>query len=239
MNKKQNAPSLKEDIHIWYCDFDLNRDKVEYYSSLLSEDEKQKASRFKFKKDEVCYIISRGILRLLIGSYLRINPKDLNFKYTSFGKPFLTFENQLKFNVSHSGKMATFAFFKDKEVGVDIEKVKDDFDVLELAQNFFSKTEIIALEKQSKEELSKAFFRCWTRKEAFIKAEGSGLSFPLDKFAVSLDDDYKADLLETEFNPAEKEDWSLSSFVPAPSYLGAIAVKCPNTQIQYHNWDTL
>jgi 4'-phosphopantetheinyl transferase len=235
--KQRDLP--EKTIHVWYCNFDLNRDKVEYYSSLLSEDEKQKASRFKFKKDEVCYIISRGILRLLIGSYLRINPKDLNFKYTSFGKPFLTFENQLKFNVSHSGKMATFAFFQGTEIGVDIERIKDDFDVLELAQNFFSQKEIIALENQSKEELSKAFFRCWTRKEAFIKAEGSGLSFPLDKFAVSLDDDQNADLLETQWNRIEKDIWQLYSFIPAKGYLGAVAIAHSNAQISYHNWDTL
>lgn len=235
--KLQDLP--EKIIHIWYCDFDQNRAQINYYTSLLSKDEKQKADRFKFKKDEDCYIITRGILRLLIASYLRMNAKDLSFKYTSFGKPYLAIKNELKFNVSHSGNMAAFAFFKGQEIGVDIEKVKNDFDVLELAQNFFSQTEIIALENQPKEELPKAFFRCWTRKEAFIKAEGSGLSFPLDKFEVSLDDDFHAELLETQWNSEEKKEWKLFSFVPATGYIAAVAIAKPNAKIIYRNFDFL
>lgn len=228
---------LEKTIHIWYCNFDVNRSKIDYYSSLLSKDEKQKASRFKFTKDRECYIITRGILRLLLASYLEVEAKDITFDYTSFAKPFLAFKNPLKFNVSHSGRMATFAFFLGTEIGVDIERVKADFDVLELAQNFFSKNEIESLEKLPKEELPQAFFRCWTRKEAFIKAEGSGLSFPLDKFAVSLDDDQSAQLLETQWDITEKNKWQLYSFIPAPEYLGAVAVAQSNAQINYHNWD--
>ena len=235
--KPQDIPDRT--IHVWYCDFDFNREKLNYYSSLLSKNEKEKASRFKFKKDEDCYIITRGILRLLLASYLKLEAKDIIFEYTSFGKPYLTFDSLLKFNVSHSGSMAAFAFFKGTEIGVDIEKVKKDFDVLELAQNFFSATEIVALESQPKEELPKAFFRCWTRKEAFIKAEGSGLSFPLDKFAVTLDDDIEAELLETQWNPAEKNEWQLFSFIPAKGYLGALAVANTSAKISYHNWDTI
>lgn len=233
--KHQDLP--EKIIYIWYCDFYLNREKIDYYSSLLSQDEKQKSGRFKFKKEADCYIITRGILRLLIASYLKINPKDISFKYTSFGKPLLAFQSSLKFNVSHSGDMAAFAFFQNQEIGVDIEKIKEDFDVLELAQNFFSKREITSLEKQSPEDLPKAFFRCWTRKEAFIKAEGSGLSFPLDKFAVSLDDDHQAELLETQWNPSEKKEWALFSFTPATGYIAAVAVATPNLEITYQNWD--
>lgn len=233
--KPQDLPAKK--IHVWYCDFDLNRKKIDYYCALLSVDETKKAGRFRFKRDKNCFIITRGILRMLISSYLKTNPEDLNFKYTSFGKPYLAIENQLKFNISHSGNMAVFAFFQGTEIGVDIEKIKNDFNVLELAQNFFSKTEIIALEKQSIESLPKAFFRCWTRKEAFIKAEGSGLSFPLDQFAVSLDHDIEADLLETQWNPEEKNEWQLFSFIPEVGYVGALALADTSGQISYYNWD--
>lgn len=239
MNEKLNSPSLNEDIHVWHCDFDFNREKLDFYSSLLSKNEKEKASRFKFKKDEDCYIITRGILRLLLASYLKLEAKEIIFEYTSFGKPYLAFDSLLKFNVSHSESMAAFAFINGTEIGVDIEKIKNDFNVLELAQNFFSSAEIIALENQPKEELPKAFFRCWTRKEAFIKAEGSGLSFPLDKFAVSLDDDLHAELLETQWNSEEKEEWKLFSFVPAIGYIAAVAVAKPYPEIIYKNFDVL
>lgn len=226
-------------VHFWYCDFNQNEDKLEFYNSLLSKDEMTRSSKFKFNKDRECYIISRGILRLLLGSYLDIRAKDITFKYTSYGKPELAFESDLKFNISHSGNMAAFAFFRNQEIGVDIEKIKDNFDVLELAQNFFSKKEVTVLEKQPKEDLSRAFFRCWTRKESFIKAEGSGLSFPLDKFAVSLDSDEHAELLETQWDFKEKNEWQLFSFIPAIGYIAAIAVKNEVSNISYHNWDSI
>lgn len=225
-------------IHFWCCDFNQNKDKLESHISLLSKDEKIRSGKFKFDKDRECYIISRGILRLLLGSYLDINPKHIKFKYTSYGKPILDFKNDLKFNISHSGNRAAFAFFKNQEIGVDIEKIKDDFDVLELAQNFFSKKEIEVLERQSKVDLPRAFFRCWTRKESFIKAEGSGLSFPLDKFAVSLENDEEAELLETQWDSKEKDQWQLFSFIPAEGYIAAVAVKQQVTQISYLNWDS-
>lgn len=226
-------------ILVWHCSFEAHTSYILEYFELLSTDEKQKASRFKFEKDKHCYIITRGILRTLLGRYLNMAPDTITFKYTSFGKPDLDFENVLKFNVSHSGTMAAFAFFQNQEIGVDIEKVRDDFDLLELAQNFFSKTEITALEKQAQKEVPRAFYRCWTRKEAFIKAEGSGLSFPLDQFAVTLDDDHKAELLETKWNPEEKQEWSLFSFTPADGYIAAVAVANPTVEIVYQNFDTV
>lgn len=226
-------------IHFWYCDFAENIDALESYYSLLSSDEKERSRKFKFDKDSNCYIISRGILRFLTGIYLNMNPKNIKFKYTSFGKPLLDFETDLKFNISHSGNMAVFAFFKNQEIGVDIEKIKNDFNVMELAQNFFSKTEIEALERVPKKELSRAFYRCWTRKESFIKAEGTGLSFPLNQFSVSLEDDKHAELLETKWNSKEKKEWQLFSFIPTIGYIAAVALKNSLATISYHNWDSI
>lgn len=225
-------------IHVWYCDFEQHLTKLDSYLILLSSDEKIRSERFKFKRDKECYIISRGILRLLLGKYLKLDPRKIEFEYTSYGKPYLSFENALNFNISHSGNMASFAFFQYQEIGVDIEKIKDDFDVLELAQNFFSKTEITSLEEQSKDMLPRAFFRCWTRKESFIKAEGSGLSFPLDQFAVSLDSDDTAELLETKWNENEKQEWRLYSFTPKTGYIGAVSVKHQVDHIQFMNFDS-
>lgn len=239
MQKLTELELKKNAIAVWYCSFHAHKACLAKYVRLLATDEQQKANRFKFRKDKECYIITRGILRLLLATYLKQRPEEIIFEYTSYGKPFLANENSLKFNVSHSGNMAAFVFFYGTEIGVDIEKVKANFNVLELAQNFFSKKEITALEQQPEKELPKAFFRCWTRKEAFIKAEGSGLSFPLDKFAVSLDDDIQAELLETQWNESEKKEWSLYSFVPANDYIAAVAIAKPNVEIDYKNFDTL
>lgn len=238
MDRSKKIHLEEKTIHVWYCSFEASKNRLNEYFGLLSKDEKQKASRFKFQKDNECYIITRGILRQLLGSYLELTPAEIQFTYTSFGKPLLAFDSSLKFNVSHSGSMAAFAFFQNQEIGVDIEKIKADFDVLELAQHFFSKKEIEALEKQAKEDLPRAFFRCWTRKESFIKAEGSGLSFPLHKFAVSLDHDNKASLLETQWDASEKEIWKLFSFTPAEGYIGAVAVTEATAAIKYYNYNS-
>lgn len=236
---ERKKPSLPEKtIHFWYCNFDNNREQLEAHYTLLSKDEKERSSKFKFEKDRECYVLSRGILRCLLGNYLNVKPEDIKFKYTSYGKPLLNFESDLKFNISHSGNMAAFAFFKNQEIGVDIERIKDDFDVLELAQNFFSTKEIEVLKNQPKKDLNTAFFRCWTRKESFIKAEGSGLSFPLDKFTVSLVHNKPAELLETQWNLKEKDEWQLFSFIPSEAYIAAVAVKNEVVSISHYNWDS-
>jgi 4'-phosphopantetheinyl transferase len=135
--------------------------------------------------------------------------------------------------------MIVIAFAQDVEIGIDIEFIKTDFDPLKLAESFFSKNEIIALKAQSKEELGSAFFRCWTRKEFFIKAEGSGLSFPLDKFTVSLDSDHTAELLKTDWDLSEKDKWNLFSFSPSAQYLGAIAARINKLEVTFFEWNEL
>lgn len=237
-NRKLDISRLNELAQVWYCTFSKNEPLLPSFKNLLSADEVNRASRFKFQKDRNSFIITRGVLRTLLGSYLEITPSEIRLEYTSYGKPYL-FDSALKFNVSHSGDMAVFAFVLDTEVGVDIERVKNDFDVMELARNFFSKEEIAAMEKIPEAQLTRAFYRCWTRKESFIKAEGSGLSFPLDKFAVSLDHDHQASLIQTQWDFKEKENWSLYSFLPQQEYIGALAIRDNLKGIEYKNWDEI
>jgi len=168
--------------------------------------------------------------------YLGRSADAIDFKYGTYGKPDLNFTTALKFNVSHSGKMIVLAFAKNSEIGVDVEKIKTDFDVLDLAENFFSKDEIRQLQMTQKDDLFEAFYRCWTRKESFIKAKGSGLSFPLASFAVSLDKE-KPRLYKTEWNPLEREEWKLFSFEPNKGYVGALSVGSEIQKVLYRNWD--
>lgn len=234
---KFNFDIPSSQIHLWYCDLRKNVSRIDEYYLLLSSDEIEKAKRFKFEKDRNCYVISKAVLRSLLGGYLEKDPKEVNFEYTSFHKPMSSMKTPLKFNVSHSGYVAVFSFVKDVEIGVDIERIKDDFDVMDIAHRFFSISEIGALSKFSDSEKNRAFYRCWTRKESFIKAEGSGLSFPLDKFAVSINDDLNAELLETEWDVTEKNCWSLFSFVPRKEYIGAIAVRKKSAAVTFFNWN--
>lgn len=172
---------------------------------------------------------------MLSGDYLGHAANTIEFKYGDYGKPEYNFPTDLKFNVSHSGKLIVLAFVKDSEIGVDVEKIKTDFDVLKLAENFFSATEIAMLHDVKQSDLYTAFYRCWTRKESFIKAKGNGLSFPLASFTVSLGDK-EAELLKTEWNPSEKEEWKLFTFEPTFSYVGALSVGVNIKKVVHHCW---
>lgn len=225
-------------VHLWHCRFDANKQCMETFKRILSEDEKQKAGRFKFNIHRERSIISRGVLRTLLGRYLEKKPSELEFGYTAHAKPYLKNEGSLRFNVSHSGNRAVFGFVHGGEIGVDIEKVKSDFEVMDIAQNFFSSDEIRTLQALPEEQKVEGFYRCWTRKEAFIKAKGMGLSFPLTSFSVSLDAD-KAELLRTEWAAAEKKEWKLFTFIPAKNYLVALSVGAGVNSVQVMDWDVV
>ena len=224
-------------VHIWSLNFAVNDDAFNRYHSLLSEDEKKRASKFKFYKDKRCYVVTRGCLRLLSASYLEKNARDIVFVYEKYGKPRYKHKTILNFNVSHSGDIAVIGFVYEHAIGIDIEKIKNDFDTFEIASNFFSKKEIAALREIPESQKYKAFYRCWTRKEAFIKAKGIGLSFPLDKFSVTLDSDLNAELIQTQWDTYEKLKWQFTSFIPSEDYIAAFTVNSQIKDIQYFNWD--
>lgn len=154
---------------------------------LLSAQEKSRTEKYKFDKDRSSYAVSRSALRLILGKYLKENPQKLNFSYNSYGKPAL--DSLLKrknyFNVSHSGEFALIAIGPDAEMGIDIELMRE-LDYLGLAEHFFSFREQTEIRRLPSDFLKKGFYTVWTRKEAFIKAIGMGLSFPLKEFDVSI-----------------------------------------------------
>ena len=208
------------------------------YLQFLSSDEKERAKKFRFQGDQANYILGKSILRILVGKYLEQDPKSIEFNYNAYGKPELPDGSGLKFNISHSGDLVLLGFNEIHPIGVDVEKIKIDFDVMEVAANYFSATELRSLRKVPHEDQKRAFYRCWTRKESFIKAKGLGVSFPLDKFSVSIDKDEEAQLIETNWEPNEKDQWQIYSFVPAKNYLAAITASSKLTEISYQFWDS-
>lgn len=183
-------------VHIWKLSLVNNSEEVSGGS--LSRDEIKRAERFCFDSDREKFVRTRNTLRNLLSRYAGIAAKELSFSYNAHGKPSLCDlgkDNSLFFNVSHSQDIALFAFTRLCEVGIDIEYMRGDVKCLNLAQRFFSEQEYQALARLSGHELVRGFYRCWTRKEAFIKAVGSGLSLPLDSFAVNLENDDKPELL--------------------------------------------
>jgi 4'-phosphopantetheinyl transferase len=223
------ALSLGEhEVHVWQAALDRLSPCVTDLSQTLSSDEKERAVRLRDEKHRNEFIISRGMLRTLLGSYLGIPAPGLSFVYSSHGKPgldTLPLARGLAFNVSHTEGIALFAFTLNRKIGVDVEKVRRNFEVEKIAERFFSVAERLALRNLPAEQRYEAFFRCWTRKEAYIKARGEGLSHPLHQFDVSLAPEEPAALLTTHPNPGEASRWLLRPLPVTPGYMAALAVE--------------
>jgi 4'-phosphopantetheinyl transferase len=178
-------------------------------SGLLDGGERMRAARFRFRRDATRFVVARGWLRHLLGGYLDMPPGQVEIRYGSHGKPSLAGSNQtdLRFNVSHTHDTMLVAVARGREVGVDIERLDEKADV-SVAGHFFSKREVNALARLSARDRPEAFLRCWTRKEAFVKACGQGLSIPLDAFDVSLEEADDDALVDIRFDvPSGPDGW--------------------------------
>ncbi len=219
-------------IHVWQARLEHFAGQSTQLLHLLSMDERARAERFIFLKDREHFIAARGLLRILLSRYLDLPPQQLSFSYSPFGKPSLDVESDrdsLRFNVSHSHGIALYAIARGREVGVDVEYVRADVAAEAIAEHFFSAREVERLRALPAEAQPLAFFHCWTRKEAFIKAMGEGLSFPLDEFDVSLSPEEPAALLGIRNDTLEAARWSLQALPVEDGYVAALAT-------QGHDW---
>lgn len=216
------------EVHVWRATLDWPVGYIQTWQQFLTTDEQQRADRFYFAKDRQSYVVARGLLRLLIGRYLQVDPHQLRFDYRPNGKPTLATTLQqarLHFNLSHSGDMVLYAFTLDREIGIDVERIRNNIEYEQIATHFFSLYEQAVLRTLPAELKAEAFITCWTRKEAYIKAKGEGLSMPLDQFDVSLRPGQPAKLLQTHDNPQEAYRWSLQELDVGSDYKAAVAVE--------------
>jgi 4'-phosphopantetheinyl transferase len=212
-------------VHIWQATLD---DRLADDSKhRLSADEISRADRFHFAKDRNHFIAARGLLRTLLSAYLGINSDELRFSYAEKGKPSLeeTQHSAINFNLAHSHGMAIYAFAHNREVGVDLEYIREGLAGEKIAERFFSPREIETLKSVPAERRKEAFFNCWTRKEAYIKARGEGLSMPLDEFDVSFAPGEPAALLLNHTEPAEVTRWSMRSISVPSGYAAALVAE--------------
>jgi 4'-phosphopantetheinyl transferase len=233
-------PTLSSaDVHVWHADLDTY--PADGFLPLLSEDEVSRARRFHFSKDRNHFIVARGLLRKLLGDYLNIEPARLRFAYAEKGKPALEDSQRslLSFNLAHSHGKAIYAFSRGRAVGVDLEFVREDVAGDKIAERFFSPFEIAALKALTPELREQAFFDCWTRKEAYIKARGDGLSMPLDEFDVSLAPGEEAALLQNPKEPEEVRRWTMRTITVAPGYVAALVVEGDDFRLQTFQLDLI
>ncbi len=219
----QMAPN---EVHIYYGAVDPEATADPALVEVLSDDEKLRASRFHFEKNRNEYVVTRSTLRKLLQSYLTVPSNKIRFLYTQHGKPYLSEHSaKIVFNVSHTHGLAVLAFTMERAIGVDVEAVRTNFRADEIGERFFSEYERKILREYSKQERHAAFFRCWTRKEAYIKARGEGLSHPLAQFDVSLDSDSEDALIATRPDSQETKRWLLRSFPVNEGFQAAVAVE--------------
>ena len=228
----------KDDVHVWKASLDRNPSELDSLRQTLATDEQKRAERFRLKKHRDRFIVGRGVLRTILGMYLDRHPDQFRFRYTLYGKPELSAEEgTLSFNLSHSRDLALYAFTQKREIGVDVEFLREDVNLLGIAKRFFSAQEYSQLQALSGTSQLQTFFDCWTRKEAFIKAKGEGLLLALDQFDVSIAPGKPAALLRTKWDPDEASRWSLRSLKPAPGYAAALAVADQNWSLRSWNFD--
>jgi 4'-phosphopantetheinyl transferase len=225
----------KDEVHVWRVALDQARPRERRLRQTLSQEEHERAARFHFQRDRERFIVARGLLRLILGRYLDVKPSQLQFSYGPHGKPALASEcgvNALRFNLSHSHELALYAVTRGRDVGVDVEHVRGDMDTEAIANRFFSEQETAILRSLAPEGRRKAFFACWTRKEAYIKARGEGLTIPPDSVSVAFAPGEAAGLLDVRDRPGEASSWSLLELHPDPSYAAALAVEGRNLRLR-------
>jgi 4'-phosphopantetheinyl transferase len=220
-----------DDVHLWSLSLDPPETELHRLESLISAEETALAERFVFPLDHRRYVAAHGLLRLVLARCLDTIPAAVTFRRNADGKPRLAHPERLRFNLSHSGLLGLLAVSAKREVGVDVEEIHDIDNIEDLAKTCFSPAEQAALAALPAEQRSWAFFAGRTRKEAFLKALGDGLSRPLDSFTVSLAPAEPAKLLRVEVAPRTSESYAIRSLEPAPGYLGALAVDGPEVRV--------
>lgn len=217
------------EVHVWRIELEQPGSVLEKFRSTLETDELERASRFHFDKHRNSFVVARGFLRYVLSRYFDTKPEALRFSYGEYGKPAL--EGKLHFNMSHSHRVALLAITEDRQIGVDVEHIRADFATEDIARRFFSHSEVESFNSLLIEEQVAAFFRCWTRKEAFIKATGKGLSQPLDKFDVTLAPGVAAELLRVDEDDASR--WSMTDIDVGGDYAAALVVEGTIAKIRY------
>lgn len=218
------------EIHVWRFDLSDLIDKERDLLRLLSEDEKRLAKNFHFEKDRSSFVIRRALRRMILASYSHVQPAELNFTYNKFDKPAI---EKLLFNASSSRGVGLIAITADTVVGIDVEFLDTEFPKLEIAERYFSTDEVGAVRTLPAKLQTPAFFECWTKKEAYVKATGEGMSGLLPKFSVSMETPHSFSVTAVS---EDTKGWNILSFMPGENFVASVAYEGEQRQHSYFRW---
>ncbi len=224
------------EVHVWGIGLTQPETSVQKLATMLAEEERERAAHFQFEHLRQRFLVGHGALRHILSRYTGCAAENLRFVYGPFGKPALAFEGDLHFNLSHSEDLALVAVTRGSEIGIDVERFRLVTECDRIAQTNFSPREYETFCALEHYEKLAAFFRCWTRKEAFIKALGLGLNMPLDQFEVAFAPGEAARLLRIHHVDAAAARWSLLALHPAPGYTAALAVEKTEFKPSFWQW---
>jgi len=230
----------EDEVHVWRASLRPPPEAVERLEAHLSPDERARAARFRFPELRTAFVAGRGVQREILSRYAGMPPHALAYRESAHGKPRLDGAAGalgIRFNVSNSGDLALYAVTLRREIGVDLERLKPMPDGIDIARRFFSAPENEVFAGLAEEVRDLAFFHCWTRKEAYIKAVGEGLSMPLDRFDVAFAPGEPARILATRGDEAEAARWSMLELHPGPGYVGALVVEGDGWRTRLYDWD--
>jgi len=248
MSAMSQAPSpagsfrlASDEVHSWCANLDVPTETSARLYTTLSSDERTRSARFQFERDRQRFIVAHGVLRDLLGCYLRIQPGRISYAYNAYGKPDLSpeFGGRLKFNLTHSAGLALIAIAHDSNVGVDLEYIRAHSDYVEIARHFFSAAEFDQLKPLHNHLCAEAFLGCWTKKEAYLKCCGYGLAIPMNRFSVPLTSDpapgpVDPQVVSNDIVPEKR--WSFHTLHPAPGYIGALAIEGSGWRLSQRRW---
>ena len=224
-----------DDVHLWLLQLNQPSPMMEVLAASLNIGELARASRFRTTRDQRRFVVARGLLRRLLGSYLDVESAQVRFEYGAFGKPFIQNEDgqpRLQFNLSHSGNRALVGITPKRAIGVDIEAVRDLPDAMNVALQNFAPGELAALEKVKGQRRIEAFYACWTRKEAYVKALGGGLALALNRFQMSVAADEDTTIISGDGESFPTDTYAIFGLAPLLDFRGAIAVRGRESQVQ-------
>lgn len=226
-------------VHVWFCELLRYADRQPSLAAHLSDDERARAARFAFERDRQRFILSHGLLRLLLSRYTQMEAGGIQFVTGEHGKPAVSGPSGaaagIQFSLSHSGEYALVAVGRGRDVGVDVEVPKADVECLKLAERFFAPAESQAIAKLQGEEQQRLFYRLWTAKEAYLKGRGVGLSLGLDRFEMVFDGQSSGGRVRLTDSSTFDPTWQIQSLSLSDHLAGAVAVE--NDECELHCYE--